>query len=159
MYNSTDMTHNLTLLPQDLLNVHHSWQPQGLKTCAQQPRQNIESVVYEIFSRNIQHSCPIIFFSINAENRIRIYYMELRFSNGLAALCISRWHPSFSFFFSFQFLSLQVIHLLIFPDLLYFYLLANTTKTLSWWAMNSVKVTQGYYSLRRWASEMVMVRS
>jgi hypothetical protein len=58
------------------------------------------------------------FFSINAENRIRLYYMELIFSNGLF-LC-----------FSFQFLSL-LIHLLILPDLLYFYLLANTTKRLT----------------------------
>ena len=59
------MTHDLTLQgPQHLkLNVHHSRQPQGPKTGIQpQPRQNIESVVYEIFSQNIQRSCLIVLF-------------------------------------------------------------------------------------------------
>jgi hypothetical protein len=58
------MTHDLTLLHY-LLNNHRSRQPQGPKNGVQQPRQhnlNQTTVVYEIFSRNIQYSCPIVFF-------------------------------------------------------------------------------------------------
>ena len=136
IYKSTDMTHDLTLQgPQHLkLDVHHSRQPQGPKTGVQpQTRQNIESVVYEIFSRNIQRSCLIVFFFYECWKSYQIILY------GFDILHVA----------SFSFLSL-LIHLLIFPDVLY---LANTTKGLTRWA-TTMGEWDGYGTkLRRKACE------